>query len=111
MIRDSKSVNNNIIYYFLDDQLVKCTWIYDQKAYMKSNLYRETIFRASDLMAKGEVIILKMETLFEKVLGVFHLSGEVGTIGNLIITNVRVIWYAANCLSNLNIPHLQIVYC
>ena len=23
---NSKLINNNIIYYFLDDQLVKCTW-------------------------------------------------------------------------------------
>ena len=32
-----KLINNMIIYYFLDDQLVKCTWKYSQKAYMYSN--------------------------------------------------------------------------
>ena len=30
-----KLINNSIIYYFLDDQLVKCTWKHDQKAYMR----------------------------------------------------------------------------
>ena len=34
---DSKLINNKIIYYFLDDQLVKCTWKHDQKAQMGSD--------------------------------------------------------------------------
>ena len=32
-----KLINNNIIYYFLDDQLVKCPWKHYQKAEMASN--------------------------------------------------------------------------
>ena len=32
-----KIINNLIIYYFLDDQLVKCTWKHDQKANMVSD--------------------------------------------------------------------------
>ena len=35
--RGGKLINNEIIYYFLDDQLVKCTWKHDQKAFMYSN--------------------------------------------------------------------------
>ena len=35
--RDGKLINNNIIYYFLDDQLVKCPWKHSKKAYMISN--------------------------------------------------------------------------
>ena len=35
--KDYKLINNEIIYQFLDDQLVKCTWKHDQKAYMVSN--------------------------------------------------------------------------
>ena len=34
--KDTKLINNMIIYYFLDDQLVKCTWKHDQKAFMGS---------------------------------------------------------------------------
>jgi hypothetical protein len=34
-----KIINNLIIYYFLDDQLVKCTWKHSQKANMGSNDY------------------------------------------------------------------------
>lgn len=79
------------------------------KAFRKSQLFRQTMLRSSDLLLEGEVVILKKEILFEKLLGVFHLSGEVGTIGNLIITNVRLVWYSADALSNLNIPYLQIV--
>lgn len=79
------------------------------KAFRKSLPFRQTMLRSSDLLAKGEVIILKKETLFDKLLGVFHLSEEVGTIGNLVITNVRLVWYSADSYSNLNIPYLQIV--
>ena len=32
-----KLINNTIIYYFLDDQLVKCNWKHKQKAWMESN--------------------------------------------------------------------------
>ncbi len=32
-----KVINNSIIYYFLDDQLVKCTWKHQQKEFMASN--------------------------------------------------------------------------
>jgi hypothetical protein len=32
-----KKINNVIIYYFLDDQLVKCPWKHKQKAYMRSD--------------------------------------------------------------------------
>ena len=32
-----KQINNMIIYYFLDDRLVKCPWKHNQKAYMESN--------------------------------------------------------------------------
>ena len=79
------------------------------KAYTKSQPYRETILRSSNLMSKGEVMIMKRETAFEKILGVFHLSGEAGTIGNLVITSVRLVWYTSDSFSNLNIPYLQIV--
>jgi hypothetical protein len=34
---DCKVINNEVIYYFLDDQLVKCTWKQDQKACMFSD--------------------------------------------------------------------------
>ena len=35
--RDSKLINDSIIYYFLDDQLVKCRWKHKKKAWMRSN--------------------------------------------------------------------------
>ncbi len=34
---NAKLINNSIIYYFLDNQLVKCTWKHSQKAKMLSN--------------------------------------------------------------------------
>jgi hypothetical protein len=37
--KGGKPINNLIIYYFLDDQLVKCPWKHDQMAYMESNNY------------------------------------------------------------------------
>ncbi len=32
-----KLTNNEIIYYFLDDQLVKCRWKHEQKSNLDSN--------------------------------------------------------------------------
>ena len=32
-----KLINNKIIYYFLDDQLIKCPWKHSQKPCMQSN--------------------------------------------------------------------------
>jgi hypothetical protein len=34
---DCKLINNVIIYYFLDDQLVKCPWKQKEKAFMDSD--------------------------------------------------------------------------
>jgi hypothetical protein len=34
---NGKLINNVIIYYFLDDQLVKCIWKHSQKAFMDSD--------------------------------------------------------------------------
>lgn len=79
------------------------------RGFRKAKLYRETTLRSPDLFNNGEIMILKQEKLFEKLLGVFHLSADIGTIGNLIVTNVRVVWYAADSLSNLSIPYLEIV--
>ena len=32
-----KQINNEIIYYFLDDELVKCRWKHEKKSVMDSN--------------------------------------------------------------------------
>ena len=79
------------------------------KMYKKSKPYHDTIFRSADLISNGSVLITKKESVFEKIPGVFHLSSEVGTIGNLVITNVRMVWYSSESLSNLNIPYFQMV--
>ena len=40
----------------------------------------------------------------------FNLSNDQGSPGTLVITNVRVVWYAdMNVLYNISIPYLQMV--
>jgi hypothetical protein len=79
------------------------------KGFKKSMHYRETMICSSALFHDGELIILKKETVFEKLSGVFHLSADIGTIGCLTITNTRIVWYCGDSLSNLSLPYLHIV--
>jgi hypothetical protein len=37
--RDRKLINNCIIYHYQDNQLSKCRWHHQQKAYMESNAF------------------------------------------------------------------------
>ena len=79
------------------------------KGFKKSKHFREALIHTSAIIHEGEVIILKKEIVFEKLLGVFHLSSDIGTIGNLIVSNVRVVWYSGDSASNLSLPYLYIV--
>jgi len=79
------------------------------KAYDSSRIYRDLKLRAA-IIQDDELIILPSEQIFTKVLGVWNLSNDQGTLGTLYITNIRVVWFA-NLAENFNvsIPYIQIL--
>lgn len=72
-------------------------------------MYRDIKLRGS-LVKDDSLILLPEEMIFEQVNGVWNLSGEQGHLGCLIITNIRVVWFA-NLANNFNVslPYLMIV--
>uniref|UniRef100_A0A0N5ANT9 Bardet-Biedl syndrome 5 protein n=1 Tax=Syphacia muris TaxID=451379 RepID=A0A0N5ANT9_9BILA len=79
------------------------------RAYETSKLYREVKLRGSLLNDDDQLRILPMETQCERIDGVWNLSREQGTLGCMILTNVRVVWYSAmNNLYNASIPYMRV---
>ena len=71
-------------------------------------MYRELKLRGAILENKN-LKLLPMEEIVSTVNGVWNLSSDQGNLGTMIITNVRVVWYAnMNDLFNISIPFIQI---
>uniref|UniRef100_A0A915D7C6 BBSome complex member BBS5 PH domain-containing protein n=1 Tax=Ditylenchus dipsaci TaxID=166011 RepID=A0A915D7C6_9BILA len=67
------------------------------RAYETSKMYREMKMRSA---------------LCDKIDGVWNLSSDQGNLGVLIITSIRIVWYASlNPLYNVSIPFLQLRSC
>lgn len=79
-----------------------------QRAYETSKLYRDLKLRGS-IVKDGELILLPMEEVFNKIQGVWNLSSDQGNLGTFFLTNVRVVWHA-NLASNFNVsmPYMQV---
>jgi Bardet-Biedl syndrome 5 protein len=79
------------------------------KAYESSRLYRDLRLRGAIIHA-GELSLLPLEEVYNKIPGVWNLSSEQGNLGTFCITNVRIVWFA-NMAENFNIsiPYPQIV--
>uniref|UniRef100_A0A0N4ZWT7 Bardet-Biedl syndrome 5 protein homolog n=1 Tax=Parastrongyloides trichosuri TaxID=131310 RepID=A0A0N4ZWT7_PARTI len=78
------------------------------RAYETSKLYRELKMRGA-LHKEGNLNLLPQENLVEKIDGVWNLSSEQGNLGEMILTNIRVIWYSSiNVYYNVSIPYLQL---
>ena len=60
-------------------------------------------------MKDGELILLPLEEVFNRIQGVWNLSSDQGNLGTFFLTNVRVVWHA-NLASNFNVsmPHMQV---
>lgn len=53
--------------------------------------------------------LLPLEKIVSTINGVWNLSSDQGNLGTMIVTNVRVVWFAnMNELFNISIPYIQI---
>lgn len=106
---------NNSRFEFVFTNLVKSsprlftTVMAVYRAYESSKLYRDLKLRAA-IIQDRELMLLPNETVYTRISGVWNLSSDTGNLGTLIVTNVRIVWFA-NMADNFNvsIPFLQIV--
>lgn len=78
------------------------------KAYDSTRIYRDLKLRSA-IVQEQELILLPKEEVLTKQSGVSNLSSDQGNIGTMVITNVRVVWYAAFADNfNVSIPYVQI---
>jgi Bardet-Biedl syndrome 5 protein len=77
------------------------------RSYQTTKGYREIKVRAA-ILANKQLRLLPLEEVYDKIHGVFNVSNDQGSPGILMITNVRVVWYAEmNDYHNVSIPYLQ----
>lgn len=79
------------------------------KAYDTTRVYRDLKLRSA-IIQDQELVQVPREQMLSKVTGVWNLSSDQGNLGTLVITNVRVVWYASLAENfNVSIPYIQIV--
>ena len=79
------------------------------KAFSSTRIYRELKLRSSILEGNKQLKVLPLENVVSWLEGVWNLSSDQGNLGTLIVTNVRVVWYAnMNEHFNISIPYIQI---
>eukprot|EP00617_Octactis_speculum_P018719 CAMPEP_0185754070 /NCGR_PEP_ID=MMETSP1174-20130828/12728_1 /TAXON_ID=35687 /ORGANISM="Dictyocha speculum, Strain CCMP1381" /LENGTH=259 /DNA_ID=CAMNT_0028432137 /DNA_START=46 /DNA_END=825 /DNA_ORIENTATION=+ len=77
-------------------------------AYESSRLYRDLKLRGS-IIKNGQPTLLPKENVYSSIPGVWNLSSDMGNLGHLVVTNVRVIWHADLAHNfNVSIPYMQI---
>lgn len=89
-------------------------------------MYRELKMRGSIIDEEDRVKLLPNEEQLNRVEGVWNLSSDQvlhvtlrfplrssllqGNLGQLILTNVRLVWFASvNTYYNISLPYLQLV--
>jgi len=78
------------------------------QSYKGAELYREIKLRTA-LFEGKELIMLREEKVYSRVTGVWNLSADQGSLGNFILTSVRVIWVAeTNPMFNVSLPWVQV---
>lgn len=78
------------------------------RSFETSTLFRELKLRGAIIKQK-QLLMLPGEEVYNKVNGVWNVSGEQGNVGTLFVTNVRVVWYAQLADNfNVSLPYMQI---
>eukprot|EP00919_Chromeraceae_sp_WS-2016_P075203 GHVR01177891.1.p1 GENE.GHVR01177891.1~~GHVR01177891.1.p1 ORF type:complete len:228 (+),score=26.88 GHVR01177891.1:34-684(+) len=78
------------------------------RAYLSSKLYRDLKLRGA-IISNHNLIQLPQEELVEKRVGVWNLSHDQGSLGNIILTNIRFVWYSTLAENfNVSAPYIQI---
>eukprot|EP00948_MAST-09A_sp_MAST-9A-sp1_P002907 g2907.t1 len=77
------------------------------KAFKSTTLYRELKLRGSIIKDK-KLVLLPNERVISILDGIWNLSPEQGNLGTLVITDIRVVWYATLANNfNVSIPYMQ----
>ncbi|XP_015190454.1 PREDICTED: Bardet-Biedl syndrome 5 protein homolog isoform X2 [Polistes dominula] len=78
------------------------------RAYTSSKIYREIKLR-SGIINENRLTLLPHEKVQSSSPDVWNLSVEQGNVGTLIVTNIRLVWFAdMNNQFNVSIPYLSI---
>ncbi|KRX36009.1 Bardet-Biedl syndrome 5 protein [Trichinella murrelli] len=81
------------------------------RAYETSTSYREVKMR-TPIIVRETLKLLPLEEQCKRVEGTWNLYSDEGDLGVLIMTNVRVVWFATvNESMNISIPYLHIKSC
>lgn len=78
------------------------------RAYESSRVYRELRVRSA-VVQDGNIVVLPGETVISRTSGVSNVSKDEGHLGHFVVTNVRVVWFAAEESFNVSVPYLQFV--
>ncbi|CAG9532558.1 unnamed protein product [Cercopithifilaria johnstoni] len=82
------------------------------RAYETSKLYRELKMRGALVNDEQHLRILPEEQQCDRFDGVWNLGNDQGTLGVMILTNIRIAWFAiTNIMYNVSIPYLQVQHC
>ncbi|KAM3958898.1 Bardet-Biedl syndrome 5 protein [Aphomia sociella] len=78
------------------------------KAYINSRMYRDLKLRGAIINNK-QLRILPLENINLNEHSIWNLSSDSGNLGTMIVTNVRVVWYAdVNEAFNVSMPYITI---
>lgn len=70
--------------------------------------YRELKLRGA-IISCGQLNVLRYEQVYNTISGIWNLSSDQGNLGVLIISNIRIVWFAdMNETFNISLPYLQI---
>lgn len=84
------------------------TFQYVSKSYQISKFYRDLKLRAAIIQDK-QLILLPGEQIYTKYQGVWNLSSDQGNLGQFVITNVRIVWFATLTETfNVSLPWVQV---
>jgi Bardet-Biedl syndrome 5 protein len=78
------------------------------KSYEETKVYRDLKLRCS-IVQERRLQMLPREEIFSTYNGVWNLAAEQGSLGTLIITNVRIVWFAQLTENyNASVPWIQV---
>jgi Bardet-Biedl syndrome 5 protein len=78
-------------------------------AFEQSKLYRDVKLRGAIVVGGTSLALLPHEQVFSRTEGVMNLATNFGNLGVMVVTTVRVVWFAALAPSyNASVPYIQI---
>ncbi|VDN05120.1 unnamed protein product [Thelazia callipaeda] len=79
------------------------------RAYETTKLYRLLKMRGAIINNEQQLRILPNEQQCDRFDGVWNLSNDHGTLGTMILTNIRIVWFCTTSNSyNVSIPYFQV---